>query len=58
MGMKLSLQYLKIPVFQPLASESSSVIDAYVCYSAPKNHWPVVVTLQVGNARVANKKSL
>lgn len=55
MGLKLSLQYLEILVFQPLSSESSSLIDVYICYSAPKNHWPVVVTFRLGNASVANK---
>lgn len=54
MRLKLSLQYLEILMFQPLSSESSSVTDVYICYSAPKKHWSVVV-IQMGNARIANK---
>lgn len=55
MGLKLSLQYLKISVFQPLSPQSSFVIDVYICYSAPKNHWPVVATLRLGNAWTVDK---
>lgn len=55
MGLKLSLQFLKIPVFQPLPPESSFIIYVYICYSAPKNHWPVVLTLRLGNAKIADK---
>ena len=54
MGLKLSLQYLEIPGFQLLSPESSSINDT-LCYSVSQNSCPVVVTLRLGKAGVADE---
>lgn len=54
MGLKLSLQYFEIPVFQPLAFEPSFLVDGYICNSAPRK-WPMLVTLRLAKSRVSSK---